>query len=76
MPKQESIRLLVTSIQQQMVIILLIDYTTAGHRLFGTAPISWSAWLIVLPFAIAMLTLEEARKAFMRSGDERRHPSR
>ena len=69
-------RLITAGIVVEMVIILLIDYTTAGHRLFGTAPIGWSAWLIVLPFAIAMLTLEEARKAFMRSGDERRHPSR
>ena len=69
-------RLITAGIVVEMVIILLIDYTTAGHRLFGTAPIGWSAWLIVLPFAIAMLTLEEARKAFMRSCDERRNPSR
>jgi hypothetical protein len=45
----------------------LIDYTPIGHALFGTAPIGWTAWLIVLPFAMAMLVLEEARKAFVRS---------
>jgi len=68
-------RLITAGIVVEIVIILLIDYTTAGHLLFGTAPISWRAWLIVLPFAIAMLALEEARKGFMRSSDERRDPS-
>ena len=42
---------------------MLIDYTSVGNRLFGTAPISWSAWVIVLPFAIGMLISEETRKA-------------
>ena len=69
-------RLITAGIVVEIAIILLIDYTSAGHLLFGTAPIGWSAWLIVLPFAIAMLMLEEARKVFMRSRDERRNPSR
>jgi magnesium-transporting ATPase (P-type) len=60
-------RLITVGIAAEVVIILLIDYTPAGHFLFGTAPIGWSAWLIVLPFAAAMLVLEEARKAFVRS---------
>jgi magnesium-transporting ATPase (P-type) len=59
-------RLITAGIAAEVVIILLIDYTAAGHRLFGTAPIGWSAWLIVLPFATAMLVLEEARQAFVR----------
>jgi len=59
-------RLITVGIAAEVVIILLIDYTPAGHVLFGTAPIGWSAWLIVLPFAAAMLVLEEARKAFIR----------
>ena len=69
-------RLITAGIVVEIAIILLIDYTPAGQLLFGTAPIGWSAWLIVLPFAIAMLMLEEARKAFLRSRDERRTPSR
>ena len=59
-------RLITAGIVAEIVIILLIDYTSAGHALFGTAPIGWSAWLIVLPFAVGMLVLDEARKAFMR----------
>lgn len=60
-------RLITAGIAAELVIILLIDYTDAGHRLFGTAPISWTAWVIVLPFAVGMLILEEARKAVRRS---------
>jgi magnesium-transporting ATPase (P-type) len=60
-------RLITAGIAAELVIILLIDYTDVGHRLFGTAAISWAAWLIVLPFAIGMLILEEGRKAVRRS---------
>lgn len=61
-------RLITLGIAAEIVIILLIDYTSIGHFLFGTAPIDWSAWVIVLPFATAMLILDEARKAYLRSG--------
>jgi calcium-translocating P-type ATPase len=60
--------LITAGIAAEIVIILLIDYTPAGHRLFGTASIGWSAWFIVLPFATTMLIVEEARKVFTRSG--------
>ena len=33
---------------------------------FGTAAIGYEAWLLVLPFAVAMLAFDEARKAFVR----------
>jgi hypothetical protein len=44
------------------VLILLIVYTPAGNALFGTAPITWRAWMFVVPFGLAMLVFEEARK--------------
>jgi magnesium-transporting ATPase (P-type) len=59
-------RLIAAGIFAEMAIILLIDYTPAGQALFGTAPIGWRAWLIVLPFAVGMLILDEARKGFLR----------
>jgi magnesium-transporting ATPase (P-type) len=68
--------LITTGIVGEIVIILMIDYTAAGQALFGTAPIDWRAWLTVLPFAIGMLMLEEARKAFMRSRSMPRRPVR
>ena len=58
--------LITLGIVAEIGIILLIDYTPAGQALFGTAPIGWRAWLIVLPFAFGMLMLEEGRKAVMR----------
>jgi len=54
-------------------LILLIDYTLPGNLLFGTAPIPLRAWLVVLPFALLMLGLEEFRKWLVRrkTGDVR-----
>ena len=34
--------------------------------LFGTAPLPLDAWLFILPFALAMLLLEEGRKGIVR----------
>jgi magnesium-transporting ATPase (P-type) len=59
--------LITSGIVAEILIILVIDYTPPGQALFGTAAIGLSAWLAVLPFAVGMLTLEEARKAFVRS---------
>jgi magnesium-transporting ATPase (P-type) len=71
-------RLITLGIVAEFVIILLIDYTSTGHALFGTETIDWTAWAIVLPFAIGMLLLEETRKAFLRSrpAERRQKPRR
>jgi magnesium-transporting ATPase (P-type) len=60
-------RLITGGIVAEIAIILFIDYTSTGHAIFGTAPIDWRAWLVVLPFALGMLMLEETRKAVVRS---------
>jgi calcium-translocating P-type ATPase len=51
----------------EVVLILAIMYTPWGNAIFGTAPIPGAAWLFMLPFAAAMLALEEARKALVRA---------
>ena len=38
-----------------------------GNAVFGTAPLGLSAWLVIVPFAIAMLLLDEARKAIAKA---------
>ena len=48
-------------------LVLLIDYTALGNLVFGTAPIERSVWLFMVPFAAAMLVLEELRKRLARS---------
>jgi calcium-translocating P-type ATPase len=59
-------RLITAGIVAEVALILVIDYTAAGNVMFGTASIGYEAWLVVLPFATAMLVCEEARKAFVR----------
>jgi len=65
-------RLINAGIVTELAVILLIDYTAAGNSLFGTAPIPVSAWLIVLPFGLAMAGLEELRKGAIRHARARR----
>jgi magnesium-transporting ATPase (P-type) len=59
-------RLIWAGIVAEVVLILLIDYTDFGNALFGTAPIGGDVWVFVLPFALTMLLLEEARKGIVR----------
>jgi calcium-translocating P-type ATPase len=60
-------RLITAGIVVELVAIGLIDYTRPGNALLGTAPIEAGVWLVVVPFAIAMLLLEEVRKGLIRS---------
>ena len=55
-------RLILFGVAVEIALILLIDYTPWGNRLFGTAPLGWEVWLFVIPFALMMLMLEEGRK--------------
>lgn len=59
-------RLIVPGLIAEISLILFIAYTPAGNRIFGCAPIGWDVWLLCLPFAFAMLALEEARKGWVR----------
>jgi magnesium-transporting ATPase (P-type) len=59
-------RLITAGILIELGLILLIDYTREGNALFGTAPIPFAVWLFVIPFAAAMLGLEELRKWIVR----------
>ena len=58
--------LITLGIVAEIALILSIDYTAPGQAMFGTAPLGYEAWFVILPFATAMLALEEARKAFVR----------
>jgi sodium/potassium-transporting ATPase subunit alpha len=58
--------LITAGIIAEVALILLIDYSAGGNAVFGTAPIGHRVWLFVVPFALAMLMLEEGRKAIVR----------
>jgi hypothetical protein len=55
-------KLILAGIAAEIAIILLIVYTPLGNAIFGTAPLEPAVWLFILPFAMAMITLEELRK--------------
>lgn len=59
-------RLLLAGVAVEAILILLIVYTPWGNALFGTRPLDPSVWLAILPFALALLALEESRKWLLR----------
>ena len=48
-------------------LVLLITYTPLGNVAFGTAPIEGAVWIFVVPFAGAIVLLEELRKRRVRA---------
>ena len=72
-PQQSALRfslfsnpMLLAGLALELALLLLILYTPWGNALFGTAPLTASVWLFVLPLALLMGLLEEGRKAFVR----------
>ena len=63
--------LISAGIVAEVGLILAIDYSPFGNAVFGTAPIGHEVWLVLLPFAVAMLALDEAQKAFARWRESR-----
>ena len=59
-------RLILAGILVEIAIILLIVYTDLGNALFGTAPVTAEVWRFAIPFALAMLVMEEGRKWLVR----------
>jgi calcium-translocating P-type ATPase len=58
--------LILLGVAVELALIACIAYTPWGNRLLGSAPLEWRLWVFLVPFAIAMLALEEARKAWLR----------
>jgi calcium-translocating P-type ATPase len=59
-------RYMLFGLSAELVTILLIIYTPAGHWLFGTAPVGAVVWLWALAGAALMWALEEVRKVWLR----------
>jgi calcium-translocating P-type ATPase len=58
--------LILWGVAVELGLILIIVYTPWGNLAFGTHPIGIEVWLFAAPFAMAMLALEELRKAVVR----------
>jgi len=63
--------LIIVGVITEIALLLLINYTSWGNALLGTAGIEAQVWLFVIPFGAGMLILEELRKWIVR----RRLPS-
>jgi calcium-translocating P-type ATPase len=63
--------LIVAGIVTEIALMLVVAYTPLGNAVFSTAPISARAWVFMLPFAGAMLALEELRKWIVRQSARR-----
>jgi magnesium-transporting ATPase (P-type) len=59
-------RLILVGILLELMLILLIDYTPLGNRFVETATLTGAVWLLVIPFAVGMLGLDELRKVLAR----------
>jgi magnesium-transporting ATPase (P-type) len=62
--------LIVLGVISEILILLLINYTSWGNSLLATAPIGMEVWGFVIPFAAGMLVLEELRKWLARGTKE------
>jgi sodium/potassium-transporting ATPase subunit alpha len=56
-------RLLLIGIVVEISLQLAIVYSPIGQRMFGTAALPLSAWLVAVPFALFLFAADEARKA-------------
>jgi calcium-translocating P-type ATPase len=59
-------RLILWGVVLEIVLILLIDYTSWANRLLATTPIGWHVWLFIAPFGVGLMVLEELRKYLVR----------
>jgi sodium/potassium-transporting ATPase subunit alpha len=59
-------RLIFLGIGVELLLQLFIVYHPLGNAIFGTAPLSPGTWLVLIPFAAALLLAEEIRKSFSR----------
>jgi sodium/potassium-transporting ATPase subunit alpha len=65
-------RLIVAGVALELVSLLLLNYVPLANMLIGTAAVPPMLWLFLLPFAAAMLGLEELRKWIVRQALRRK----
>jgi calcium-translocating P-type ATPase len=66
-------RLILVGIAMELLILSLIVYTSAGNWLLRTAPVGGKTWLLLIPFAVGMVVLEELRKWLMKRRTSEKH---
>jgi sodium/potassium-transporting ATPase subunit alpha len=59
-------RLVLAGIASELLLAAFLIYTPLGNSIFASAPISGFVWLLLIPFAVLLLTLDETRKYVVR----------
>ena len=59
-------RLIVAGVGLELASLLLLNYAPLANLLIGTATVPLMLWLFLVPFAAAMVALEELRKWIVR----------
>jgi len=59
-------RIIFLGLAVELSLQLFIVYHPWGHAIFSTAPLPFSTWLVLIPFAAALLAAEEVRKYALR----------
>jgi sodium/potassium-transporting ATPase subunit alpha len=59
-------RLILCGVLLELAFLLLINYSAWGNMILDTAPVPPGLWLFIIPLAVGMLVLEEARKWLVR----------
>jgi sodium/potassium-transporting ATPase subunit alpha len=62
-------RLILWGILIEILLSIFIIYHPWGNKIFSTAPLSLSVWLLLIPFALLVFFAEEMRKFFIRKKD-------
>ena len=58
--------LILWGVALELALVLAIQYTPWVNSLLGTSPVVGPVWLLIIPFAAAMLVFEELRKWLIR----------
>jgi sodium/potassium-transporting ATPase subunit alpha len=58
-------RLVLAGIATEVILAAAIIYTPLGNSLFACSPVSANVWLLLIPFAVMLLAMDEARKYFV-----------
>ncbi len=64
--------LILWGIVVELMLLLTANYVAWVNALLGTLPVPSGVWLLLVPFAIGIVILEELRKAFVRRRYARR----
>ncbi|MGB9935580.1 cation-translocating P-type ATPase [Thermodesulfovibrio yellowstonii] len=57
-------KLLLVGVFFEMLLQIFIVYHPLGNSIFSTYPISLNVWLVLIPFALLLFSVEEVRKIF------------